>query len=280
MADWPYNLAAWKRLRRAKLAKDPLCQYCPPGRIRPANEVDHFTSIADEGDPWSWDNLASACRPCHSRKTAVFDRSFGRAPAETVRQRGVDPDTGLPLDQAHWWNDGSLALPRGLPRSKAPLRMVCGPSGSGKTTYAREHANGTDLVIDLDAIKAELSGTPWYEAGEAWVAPALKRRNELLRALGKDDGLSGAWFIVSAPGAMERSDWARMLKPVEVIVLAEPIEVCVGRLQGDERRAARWPYYGLLARSWWRKYTPRVWETVTEKNRSELRIEDRRPKRA
>ena len=32
MAKWPYSTARWKRLRLAKLAQDPVCQYCPPGR--------------------------------------------------------------------------------------------------------------------------------------------------------------------------------------------------------------------------------------------------------
>ena len=69
MANWPYSTAHWQRLRRAKLAQDPLCQYCPPGEVTLASQVDHCKAIKDGGDPWAWDNLASTCQPCHSKKT-------------------------------------------------------------------------------------------------------------------------------------------------------------------------------------------------------------------
>ena len=47
MADWPYNSAAWKRLRRAKLSRDPLCEYCPPGTLTGATQVDHRKAIKE-----------------------------------------------------------------------------------------------------------------------------------------------------------------------------------------------------------------------------------------
>ena len=33
MAKWPYSTARWQRLRQAKLAQDPLCDYCPAGTV-------------------------------------------------------------------------------------------------------------------------------------------------------------------------------------------------------------------------------------------------------
>jgi len=66
-----YSSARWRRLRAAKLAKNPLCETCElDGRIVAANTVDHRTPIKHGGDPWSWDNLQSQCGPCHSRKSA------------------------------------------------------------------------------------------------------------------------------------------------------------------------------------------------------------------
>ncbi len=99
MASWPYNTAAWQRLRAAKLAADPLCEYCPQGSITPATQVDHRKAIKDGGDPWAWDNLASACQSCHSRKTMHVD-VLGK---ERVPVRGCDAN-GMPLDREHAWN--------------------------------------------------------------------------------------------------------------------------------------------------------------------------------
>jgi len=99
MASWPYNTAQWQRLRKAKLARDPLCQYCPPGRVVPATQVDHCRAINDGGDPWAWDNLASACAPCHTRKTSHVE-VHGQA---RVPVKGCDAD-GQPFDQEHPWH--------------------------------------------------------------------------------------------------------------------------------------------------------------------------------
>ena len=72
MANWPYNTAAWQRLRKAKLSRDPLCEDCQAmGRITPANHVDHCHAISDGGDAFPpLDELSSKCGPCHSAKTA------------------------------------------------------------------------------------------------------------------------------------------------------------------------------------------------------------------
>lgn len=96
----PYDKQRWRRLRKVKLTRDPLCEYCPPGKITAATEVDHRTPISAGGDPWSWENLASSCHECHSKKTYHVDQR-GR---DHVPVQGVDPATGRPIDPAHWWN--------------------------------------------------------------------------------------------------------------------------------------------------------------------------------
>jgi 5-methylcytosine-specific restriction protein A len=96
-----YNSRRWQRLRKAKLQTDPLCQY-HIGGIAAATEVDHRTPISKGGDPWAWDNLASACHECHSAKTWHVDQ-LGK---DHVPVKGVDAATGLPLDGRHWWKSG------------------------------------------------------------------------------------------------------------------------------------------------------------------------------
>ncbi len=127
MADWPYNTDAWQRLRKAKLARDPLCEYCPGGAVTPATQVDHRKAIRQGGDPWAWQNLASACELCHSRKTYHVDRC-GK---ERVPVKGCDPATGLPLDPAHWWTkpagaEKSLAAENAGPMMPAQTELVPG----------------------------------------------------------------------------------------------------------------------------------------------------------
>ena len=88
-----YNSKQWKRLRLYKLRLTPLCEYCDPAKPRPAVEVDHFKAIADGGDPFDLDNLRSACKRCHSQKTAHKEQL-----------KGCD-ENGMPRAADHWWNE-------------------------------------------------------------------------------------------------------------------------------------------------------------------------------
>ena len=92
----PLNSEAWYRLRRSVLAEQPLCQYCPPGVITPATEVDHKNN--DPADN-SRENLVSCCKPCHSIKTMAD--LYGR-PA----RMGCDAE-GNPINPEHPWNEKS-----------------------------------------------------------------------------------------------------------------------------------------------------------------------------
>lgn len=77
----------WRRLRRAKLARDPLCVQCErDGITTPAVEVDHIRPLNDGGDH-SWGNLQSLCKTHHSRKTAS-DKA-ARAGASAPQPVGV-----------------------------------------------------------------------------------------------------------------------------------------------------------------------------------------------
>ena len=94
----PLNSAAWQRLRRSVLAEQPLCQYCPPGVITPANTVDHANNNPADN---SRENLISCCVPCHSRKTA--SDMHGRPPPS-----GCD-EQGYPIGSDHPWNQAAMA---------------------------------------------------------------------------------------------------------------------------------------------------------------------------
>lgn len=103
MAKWPYNTTAWKKLRRAKLSRNPFCAICElRGRRIPANTVDHVVAIAKGGSPFpSFDGLQSMCAPCHGAKTAAVDRAGGSG----VAIKGCDAN-GRPIDPSHPFNAG------------------------------------------------------------------------------------------------------------------------------------------------------------------------------
>lgn len=103
MAKGLYRTARWQRVRRMKLRINPLCEYCPPGEVKRATQVDHIKPIKDGGAPFDLKNLASACASCHSRKTIYLDGGAGRPRGNRVPVKGCDA-SGNPRDPEHWWN--------------------------------------------------------------------------------------------------------------------------------------------------------------------------------
>lgn len=69
-----YNLWQWrgpKGIRRMRLDADPLCVEClKEKRYTAATEVDHIEPHGGDMDKFlDYDNTASLCKSCHSRKT-------------------------------------------------------------------------------------------------------------------------------------------------------------------------------------------------------------------
>ena len=63
----------WRQIRKLVLLRDPICKLCGQA---PSIEADHIKPRSQGGtdDP---SNLQGACKPCHSRKTAVSDGRWG-----------------------------------------------------------------------------------------------------------------------------------------------------------------------------------------------------------
>ncbi len=100
MAAWPYNTAAWARLRRLKLDEQPDCEPCrDAGVLTLANTVDHAVPINAGGEPFpATTGLTSMCGPCHGAKTARGVEAG--AIRSTKPRKGCDAD-GNPLDPTH-----------------------------------------------------------------------------------------------------------------------------------------------------------------------------------
>ena len=60
-----YNKAQWGAIRKAKIARNPICENC---NVRPSSHVDHIVRRADGGTDDD-DNLQALCHVCHSTKT-------------------------------------------------------------------------------------------------------------------------------------------------------------------------------------------------------------------
>ena len=64
--------ARWKKVRRLKLARDPLCQECLQQRVTtPATQVHHVEPLARRPDlAFVLEALRSVCTTCHARLEA------------------------------------------------------------------------------------------------------------------------------------------------------------------------------------------------------------------
>lgn len=147
--------------------------------------------------------------------------------------------------------------------SQNQTMLVCGPPGSGKTTYVQDHLHWGDLVVDLDAILAALSGQAWYAKPTNLLPLALDVRDLLHQriAAGVKD-VSRIYVITSEPKAQERSRLARQLGALWVVVLATPLNECLRRIANDPRRQDKVDLWAPVVASWWANYQPNPGETV------------------
>lgn len=220
----------WRRYRIGYLVNHPLCVMCADaGVLAAAALVDHIEPHRGDQDLfWSASNHQALCYSCHTRKTA---REGGRV-------------------------EESLWHPAGLRPSRVPLTIVCGPPASGKSTYVERHARASDLVIDLDAIGAKLTGSSERTWSRKWIKAAAIERNAMLASLAGEVKARAAWFVVSEPDGQWRRWWQACLGPKAVIVLGVSADECIRRIRADPFRAKRADIECAAVANWWRRYTP------------------------
>ena len=136
-----------------------------------------------------------------------------------------------------------------------PVTVVAGPPGSGKTTWARKQAGPRDLVLDLDEIKARLSGRNVHDAPEDIFWRALAERNDILYSLTRRLDYPHVWFVVMAPKLTERRHWRENLNAETVVLEVSPTE-CMRRISLDPTRTAKGEeFWKRLVYQWWERYT-------------------------
>ena len=222
----------WEKVRRIKLNQTPLCERCTRGhKIKPADMVHHKDHNQFNNH---MDNLESLCRDCHNQehKGAILKR-----PA-------MIPD---------------------LQPSGIPINIICGPPGSGKTAYCQQNMVPGDTLIDIDIIKAKLSGLPIYHAGDEWLNKSIAERNAKLIKLQYYKHKS-AWLVASYPSYQDRKRMAEMLK-AKVTVLEVGPDECKKRIMNDKRR----PQWAKIESCkavdrWWKNYVSGTVDFSKEKS--------------
>ena len=68
-----YQDKRWKRLRKAKLRNNPLCEECEKeGRVSITEEIHHIRTFDIDGNyerlAFDYDNLMCLCKECHYKK--------------------------------------------------------------------------------------------------------------------------------------------------------------------------------------------------------------------
>lgn len=58
-----YDTQAWRRLRDRKIAANPVCELCSNALATLVHHIKPIETHPELG--LEWDNLQSACRPCH-----------------------------------------------------------------------------------------------------------------------------------------------------------------------------------------------------------------------
>jgi 5-methylcytosine-specific restriction endonuclease McrA len=185
------------------LRRDPLCRMClASGRVAEAEQVDHIKPLEHGGSEQD-SNLQGLCVECHEIKS--------------LAERGH-----------------AEMLPRDLDPPTKPLMLVCGPPAAGKTTYVAEHADPTDLVLDLDVMALE-HGKPLYEMSFDEKRTVIGVRNARLASFcAGRTAHPRCWLIATAGSFKHRKYWSDL--GAQVVPINPGAVVCKERIHSDTTR--------------------------------------------
>lgn len=111
--------------------------------------------------------------------------------------------------------------------------LITGAACSGKTTFAREHMQEGDIILDIDDIWQTLSGQPRYVKPNSIKTAVFAARDAIKDQIQKGSGSwRNAYIIQSLPLATDRKREAERYKThnVEIITMNTTREECLNRL--------------------------------------------------
>lgn len=215
----------WQTYRKRFLAENPLCCYClEQGRVTAAKVVDHIAPHrGDQRLFWDVSNHQSLCSPCHS----------------SIKQQEENGNTS-PYAYV-FMPDWLEPIPK--------LTIVFGPPGSGKSTWVNNEATEKDIVLDLDMLISDISGKPMYKGNKQDFALAVRKRNELLLEMARNN--QSGYLILTGMKVTQRNWWVRKLMPIKVHTMDTAISECINRITKDERRSMSVKQQQILSlRNW------------------------------
>lgn len=138
----------------------------------------------------------------------------------------------------------------GMVRSRVTL--VAGPPCGGKTSLVEDEAQRGDLVVDLDAIAAAISGCRLYDKPEVLEPFVFEVRDALLAKLASGrDAPPAAWVVDCAPERARREGISARLA-ARVRLVMPPVEECHRRASAAGRPAA----WHSFIDSWFERFEP------------------------
>lgn len=114
--------------------------------------------------------------------------------------------------------------------------IITGASCSGKTTYAREHMQAGDIILDIDDLWEMVSGQPRYIKPNQLKPIVFNIRQQLKDNIARGVGTwRNAFIIESLPYATDRAREAERYKAfnVELITMEATRDECLARLHSN-----------------------------------------------
>lgn len=118
----------------------------------------------------------------------------------------------------------------------ADVYVICGPPGSGKTTFAQQHMQPGDLILDMDAIVSALTGSGSAHPDYSGVMDAaLSVREAVYQAIESGKAGKRAFVITSSSDRQQVEALARRLHG-SMHYMDTPEAECIRRICNDPTR--------------------------------------------
>lgn len=236
-----YNGKAWTSCRTAYAAyRNGICERCGA----PGKEVHHKKALtpANINDPevvYGWNNLELLCTDCHIAEHEKKKNLKRGRPAKEC-------DVRISFDAA------------GKPVPKGKIVIVWGAPASGKTTYAMEHMQHMDVIVDLDRIYECFAGSTFRtdepQKRSDYLPYMLAVRDAVYKiALSREYGIGTTWIVAGLPSRADRETIKTRFPGAQFVHMDADIETAMRRADADDARTDK-AYAHKVIEDYFRRY--------------------------